>query len=44
MAKERERPEERMEGLAALCAISEAISECPDLDEILNKSLVENWS
>lgn len=44
MAKEGEKPEERTRGLAALCAISEAISGSLDLNETLNKSLVENWS
>jgi len=44
MPKGKEKPEERMEGLAALCAITEAISGSLDLDETLNKFLVENWS
>jgi hypothetical protein len=44
MAKEGEKPEERLRDFAALCAITEAISGCPDLDETLNKSPVENWS
>jgi PAS domain S-box-containing protein len=39
MAKEGEKPEERTRGLAALCAITEAISGSLDLDETLNKAL-----